>query len=458
MGVAERVRMRERKVSERIKDFCEVPLGYTLEEAQAEARRCLQCRNAPCVKGCPVEIDIPRFVKLVAEGKILAAARVIKERNLLPAICGRVCPQEEQCEKACTLAKFGEPLAIGALERFVADYEAESGEVQLPEVGKSTGKSVAVVGSGPASLTAASDLRRAGHRVVIYEGLHKAGGVLAYGIPEFRLPKSIVARELELLEALDVELRLDCVVGKLVTLDELLEEHEAVFLGTGAGLPYFLGIEGEDLCGVYSANEFLTRVNLMRAYLFPEYDTPVHVGKNVVVIGGGNTAMDAARTALRLGAGHVKVLYRRTFRQMPARIEEIKRAQEEGIEFTLLAAPVRFLGDEHGNLQAVECIKMQLGEPDASGRARPVPVENSEFTLPADVAIIAVSQKPNPLIPSTTPDLKTDGKGYIIIDPQTGMTSKKGVFAGGDVVSGGTVIKAMGDGRFAARNIDAFLK
>lgn len=454
-----KVPMREQPPEERIKNFNEVPLGYTPEEAIQEAKRCLQCKDPPCVKGCPVEIDIPGFIKAIAEGDFKRAIHILKEKNSLPAICGRVCPQEDQCEKLCTLGKLGEPVAIGRLERFAADWEAEQGDVEIPEIPPPTGKRVAVVGSGPAGLTVASDLAKMGHEVVIFEALHKPGGVLMYGIPEFRLPKRIVEREVDYVKKLGVKIITSFVVGKTKTVDELLQEYDAVFIGTGAGLPWFMGIPGENYNGIYSANEYLTRVNLMKAYLFPEYDTPVIRGERVAVIGGGNVAMDAARTALRLGAKKSMIIYRRSRKEMPARIEEIQRAEEEGVEFHFLTLPVRYHADENGWVKEMECIRMKLGEPDSSGRRRPIPIEGSNFRIPVDVVVVAIGQSPNPLIPNTTPGLKIGKHGNVITDPLTGKTSRKGVFAGGDIATGAaTVILAMGAARVAARAIDEYLR
>ncbi len=450
------VPMREQDPKVRIRNFEEVPFGYTPEEAIAEAERCLQCKRAPCIQGCPVNINIPKFIREIREGDFRAAIRTIKETNNLPAICGRVCPQETQCQAVCTLGKKYEPVAIGRLERFVADWEYEHG-VELPEVGKPTGFRVAVVGSGPAGLTCAADLRRFGHEVTIFEALHEPGGVLMYGIPEFRLPKRIVRAEIENLLKMGVELKLNVVVGRTVTIDELFAQgYHAVFVGSGAGLPKFLGIPGENLIGIYSANEFLTRVNLMRAYLFPEYDTPVKVGRVVAVVGGGNVAMDAARTALRLGAERVIVLYRRTEAEMPARREEIHHAKEEGVEFEFLVNPVRFL-DTAGKVSGVECIRMELGEPDETGRRRPIPVPNSNFVIPVDTVIVAIGNDPHPLVPRTTPGLVTTKHGTIVADEE-GRTSREGVFAGGDIVTGAaTVISAMGAGKRAASAIHRYL-
>jgi glutamate synthase (NADPH/NADH) small chain len=448
--------MREQDPKVRIRNFEEVPFGYTPEEAVSEAERCLQCKRAPCIQGCPVNINIPKFIREIREGDFRAAIRTIKETNNLPAICGRVCPQETQCQAVCTLGKKYEPVAIGRLERFVADWEYEHG-VELPEVGKPTGFRVAVVGSGPAGLTCAADLRRFGHEVTIFEALHEPGGVLMYGIPEFRLPKRIVRAEIENLLKMGVELKLNVVVGRTVTIDELFASgYHAVFVGSGAGLPKFLGIPGENLIGIYSANEFLTRVNLMRAYLFPEYDTPIKVGKRVAVVGGGNVAMDAARTALRLGAERVVVLYRRTEAEMPARREEVHHAKEEGVEFEFLVNPVRFL-DTGGKVSGVECIRMELGEPDESGRRRPIPIPNSNFVIPVDTVIVAIGNDPHPLVPRTTPGLATTKHGTIVADEE-GRTSREGVFAGGDIVTGAaTVISAMGAGKRAALAIHRYL-
>lgn len=453
----ERTPMPEQPAEERRKNFNEVALGYTKEDALAEASRCLSCKDPKCVEGCPVNVDIPGFIKLVCEEDFSGAIERIKGTNALPAICGRVCPQETQCEALCVLGKKGQPVAIGRLERFCADHEHQTG-VKVPEVPEPTGKKVAVVGSGPAGLTAAADLAKLGHKVTIFESLHKAGGVLSYGIPEFRLPKEIVRQEVEYIKQLGVELRPNYIIGRIKTLDELCDEFDAVFLGTGAGLPSFMGIPGENFNGVYSANEFLTRVNLMKAY-DPEYDTKVRIGKHVVVVGGGNVAMDAARSALRLGAEEVSIIYRRGEDEMPARREEIEHAKEEGITFRLLTNPVRILGDEKFNVTAVECIKMELGEPDKSGRRSPVPVEGSEFTIPADVVVIAIGTSPNPIIFKGSEGLDQNRRGTVVADEETGATSKCGVFAGGDVVTGAaTVISAMGAGKKAAKAIDEYLK
>jgi glutamate synthase (NADPH) small chain len=450
--------MGEQPPEVRIRNFDEVPHGYTAEQAMQEASRCLDCPKAICVPACPVNVDIPGFLKLVAEGNFKAAAVLIKRTNALPAIVGRVCPQETQCEGACSLSKRFQPVAIGRLERFVADWEAAAGPLPPTSLPPPTYKKVAVVGSGPAGLTVAADLARLGHRVTILEALHEGGGVLTYGIPEFRLPKAVVKREVNYVCSLGVSLQFDFVVGYSATVDELLVDYDAVFLGTGAGLPWFLDLPGENLGGVYSSNEYLTRVNLMKAYRFPEYDTPVARGERVIVIGGGNTAMDAARTALRLGAHTSILVYRRSRQEMPARLEEIEHAEQEGVQFHLLTSPVAFLG-EKGRLQAVECLRNELGEPDASGRRRPVPMAGSNFQIKADVAVIAIGQSPSPLIAKSTPELACGKGGIIVVDPATMKTSKKGVFAGGDIVTGGaTVILAMGQAKIAARAIDEYLE
>lgn len=441
----------------RAKNFDEVALGYDEETAVAEAGRCLNCKKPMCKEGCPVGVDIPEFIALVKERKFDEAARVIKRTNALPAVCGRVCPQENQCEKNCIVGKKHEPVAIGRLERFVGDYIVDKDE--QPEVAEPTGYKVAVVGSGPAGLACAADLARLGHSVTIFEALHTPGGVLMYGIPEFRLPKRIVQKEIQNLKKMGVQIETNAIIGQIHSLDELFEEEgfDAAFLGTGAGTPYFMNIPGENLNGVYSANEFLTRSNLMKAYSFPEYDTPTKVGKRVAVLGGGNVAMDAARTALRLGAEEVYIVYRRSRAELPARLEEIEHAEEEGVKFLFLTNPVRYIGNEEGWLTALECIKMELGEPDASGRRKPVPVPGSEFALPVDVAVVAIGQGPNPLLTQNTPDLETNKRGNIVAD-EFGKTSKPGVFAGGDVVTGAaTVIKAMGAGRLAAKSIHEYL-
>ena len=451
--------MREQPPKERAKNYDEVPYGYSEKEAIQEARRCLQCKKPICIEGCPVEIDIPGFIRLIAEGDFRGAIEKLKEKNVLPAVCGRVCPQEDQCEKICVLAKKFESVAIGRLERFAADWERAHGESSVPKIPRSTGKKVAIIGAGPGGLTVAGDLIMKGHAVTIFEALHKPGGVLVYGIPEFRLPKAIVYREVDYLVKCGVALIVDFIVGKTATIDQLLEDFDAVYIGTGAGLPWFMNIPGENLNGVYSANEYLTRSNLMKAYLFPEYDTPIVRGKRVAVIGGGNVAMDCARTALRLGADEVHNVYRRSRKEMPAREEEIHHAEEEGIIFDILTLPVKYIGDKRNWVKEMECIKMKLGEPDASGRRRPVPIDGSNFITPIDTVICAIGQSPNPLIPQTTPDLKIGKWGNIEVDSETGKTSKKGCWAGGDVVRGGaTVILAMGDARVAARSIDEYLK
>lgn len=446
---------------ERINNFNEVTLGYSEEVAVAEAQRCLECKKAGCVKGCPVEINIPAFIAAIKERDFKGAIAEIKGKNNLPAVCGRVCPQENQCEKYCVLGRKGEPVAIGRLERFVADLElADDSNGISMEVAPPTGKKVAVVGSGPAGLTAAADLAKMGHAVTVFEALHVPGGVLMYGIPEFRLPKEIVQKEIDKIKDLGVDFRVNYVIGKLDSVKELLANgYDAVFVGTGAGLPYFMNIPGENLNGVYSANEFLTRTNLMKAYKFGEYQTPIKVGKRVAVIGAGNVAMDAARCALRLGAEETYIVYRRSEKEMPARLEEIEHAREEGVKFILLTSPVEFHGDENYNLTAMTCIKYELGEPNSSGRRRPIPVAGSEFKMEVDNVVLALGQGPNPLVPATTPGLEVSKKGTIVVDEETGATSIPGVFAGGDIVTGAaTVIEAMGAGKRAARAIDDYLK
>ncbi|HHZ18001.1 MAG TPA: NADPH-dependent glutamate synthase [Acholeplasmataceae bacterium] len=446
-----RVKMRELPPEERIKSFSEVALGYEESEARAEAERCLQCKNAPCIKGCPVNINIPAFIREVKNGELQEAYRIITEANLLPGICGRVCPQETQCEAVCVRGIKGEPIAIGRLERFVSDANTEA----ETEVAAESGHRIAIVGSGPAGLTCAGIARRLGHKVCVYEALHKAGGVLTYGIPEFRMPKAIVEREIAKLENMGVEFRFNAVIGKTFTLAELLQEYDAVFIGTGAGLPKFMGIPGENLNGVFFANEFLTRVNLMQAGR-EGYDTPLRPVKNAIVVGGGNVAMDAARVARRLGA-EVTIVYRRGREEMPARREEVEHAVEEGIEMLLLTNPTKIIG-EGGFVKAIECVRMELGEPDASGRRRPVVVAGSEFSLSADTVIIAIGNHPNPLLREETPGLKTDGRGCLIVDERL-MTSVPGVFAGGDVVTGAaTVILAMEAGKKAAYEIDRYIR
>ena len=454
-----KVPMPEQDPNVRRKNFDEVALGYTAEQAIAEAEKCMQCRNPKCISGCPVEVPIKEFIEFVRQGKFMEAAAKIKETNSLPAICGRVCPQESQCEKSCIYGIRNEPIAIGRLERFVSDYARDHGE-DLPQLASKIGKSVAVVGSGPAGLTCAGDLVKLGYDVTIFEAFHKPGGVLTYGIPQFRLPKEIVMAEVEYLQKMGVELRLNYVVGKLRTVPQLMEEDgfDAVFIGSGAGAPNFMRIPGMNLVTVFSANEFLSRVNLMKAYKFPEYDTPVRVGNKVAVIGGGNVAMDAARTALRLGAKEVTIVYRRSRKELPARAEEVHHAEEEGVRFHLLINPVEAIGDEKGNVMGLKCIRMELGEPDDSGRRRPVPIEGSEFVLDVDTVIVAIGNSPNPIIPQSTPGLELSRWGTIVVDDETGMSSIPGVFAGGDIVTGAaTVISAMGAGKRAARGIHEFL-
>jgi len=453
--------MPQQEGSTRVHNFTEVNLGFTEELAKMEALRCLQCPKLTCIEGCPVGVKIGAFISLVAEGDYLGAAAKIKEDNLLPAICGRVCPQEEQCEAKCVVGKKGEPVAIGRLERFVADYEREHVGIRTPEIKPKTNRRVAIVGSGPAGLSCAGDLIQQGHDVTVFEALHKLGGVLIYGIPEFRLPKEIVKAEIESLKKLGVDFQTNAVIGFTDTVDELLQNgYDAVFIAVGAGLPYFLNIPGENLNGVYSSNEFLTRVNLMKAYQFPDYDTPVFncVNKNVAVFGGGNTAMDSVRTSKRLGAKHSYIIYRRSDVEMPARKEEIHHAKEEGIEFIYLANPLEFVGTKDGWLKAVKLQKMELGEPDSSGRRRPVPIPGSEYELELDMAVIAIGNGSNPIIQKTTPELQFNKWGNIIVDSATMKTSKAGVFAGGDIVTGGaTVILAMGAGRQAAAAINHYL-
>ena len=451
--------MPEQAPEKRRRNFEEVPLGYSAETALLEASRCIQCKNPACVAGCPVGINIPGFIRPLRDGDFIGAIAKLKEKTALPAVCGRVCPQESQCEERCVLAKTGEAVAIGRLERFAADWGRGQAVSALPQLPPKTGKSVGVVGAGPSGLTVAGDLILKGHDVTVYEAFHKAGGVLVYGIPEFRLPKAIVQAEVDYLAQLGVKFEVNSVIGRTETVDELLERHDAVFLAVGAGLPSFLNVPGENLIGIYSANEYLTRSNLMKAYLFPQYDTPIVRGKNVVVLGAGNVAMDAARTAMRLGADTVRIAYRRSREEMPARAEEIHHGEEEGLELHLLTAPVRFMGDEKGRVKAIECLRMELGEPDDSGRRRPVPVKDSNFIIDTDMVVIAVGANANPLITSTTPGLTTNKWGYIIADPETGKTLKPKVWAGGDIVTGAaTVILAMGAGRLAADSIHKFLQ
>ena len=455
-----RQKMPEQEPKVRARNFEEVPYGFTPELAMMEAQRCIQCKDPRCKQGCPVEIEIPQFIAKIKEGEFEAAIRKLWERNSLPAVCGRVCPQEVQCEGLCVLGKKDAPVGIGNLERFAADYQREHGKQFLPPKADPTGKKVAVVGAGPAGLTVAGDLILKGHEVTIYEALHGPGGVLLYGIPEFRLPKAIVAQECNFLERLGVKIHVDCVIGASETVDELFAQgFEAIFLGVGAGLPVFLKIPGEHFIGVYSANEYLTRSNLMKAYSFPKYDTPIVRGKNVATFGGGNVAMDSARTALRLGADHSYIIYRRSTAELPARTAEVHHAEEEGVEFMLLSNPLRFLGDDAtGRLAAVVCEKMELGEPDASGRRRPVPIPDSEFTVEIDTAVVAIGSGSNPLLTKGTPGLALNKWGYIIADPKTGKTMKSRVWAGGDIVTGSaTVILAMGAGRLASNSIHDYL-
>ncbi len=463
MSLREEVRVERRPMPVqdprvRVGNFDEVALGYGEEDALLEASRCLLCRKPACIQGCPVEVEIPAFIGHILKREYRQAIAVIKKKNNLPAVCGRVCPQENQCEKYCVRGKKEEPVAIGRLERFVADWELQNGGGGV-EKAAPTGRRVAVVGSGPAGLTVAADLARLGHEVTVFEALHTPGGVLVYGIPEFRLPKEVVRQEIDNIRKLGVAIKTNMVVGKTVTVDELLDGgYEAVFIGTGAGLPYFMNIPGENLNGVYSANEFLTRVNLMKAYRFPEFQTPVRVGKKVAVIGAGNVAVDCARTALRLGAEESWILYRRSEKEMPARREEIDRAREEGVRFSLLTAPVRILGDESGWVRAVKCRRFELGEPDESGRRSPVPVPGSDYDMEIDTVVVAIGQGPNPLVPQSTPGLEVNRKGNIVADEATGRTTRDGVFAGGDIVTGAaTVIQAMGAGKKAARAIHEYL-
>ncbi len=452
-----RVAMPEQDPQARKRNFDEVALGLGEAGAVKEATRCLQCKKKPCVAGCPVEIDIPAFIACIEKGDFMGAAAKLKDQNNLPAVCGRVCPQETQCEEVCALGKKGDPVAVGRLERFASDYEAAQGEPIIPPGKPPTGKRVAVIGAGPGGLTCAGDLARMGHEVTVFEALNAPGGVLTYGIPEFRLPKAVVMREVEYVSRLGVEIRLDQVIGCSYTLQELFEEgYEAAFIGIGAGLPMFMDIPGENLNGVYSANEYLTRSNLMKAYLFPQYDTPIKKGKKVAVIGGGNVALDSARTALRLGAEEVSIVYRRSRAEMPARAEEVEHAVEEGVVFKFLTLPVRILGDDW--VRGMECLEMELGEPDDSGRRRPVPIKGSEFELEVDLVVMAIGTRANPLLPSTLPGLELNKWGYIEADPVTGRTSIPNIFAGGDIVTGSaTVIEAMGAGKKSARAIHRLL-
>jgi glutamate synthase (NADPH/NADH) small chain len=454
-----RQKMPEQDPQKRVRNFEEVPIGYSEETAIIEAMRCIQCKKPSCVGGCPVDVRIPEFIKDIAEGRFIEAAWKLKETNGLPAVCGRVCPQEDQCEKVCILGKKGEPVAIGRLERFAADFERNAGKISIPPSVKSNGKKIAVAGAGPAGLTIAGDLVKLGYDVTIYEALHKAGGVLVYGIPEFRLPKSIVEAEVEYLRKLGVKIETNFVIGRTKTIDELFAEgFNAVFIGVGAGAPVFMNIPGENLMGIYSANEYLTRSNLMKAYLFPEYDTPIIRGKKVAVVGGGNVAMDSVRTALRLGAERAMIIYRRTEVEMPARKEEVHHAQEEGVEFLMLHNPVEYIGNEAGWVTGMKCIKMELGEPDESGRRSPVPIKDSEFVIDVDTVVVAVGTMANPIVPATTTDLETNKKGYIVTKDESGLTSREGIYAGGDIVTGSaTVILAMGAGRKAANAIHEYL-
>ncbi len=450
--------MPEQSPAVRVTNFDEVPLGFAPETAMVEAARCIQCKKPGCLGACPVNIDIPAFLELVADGDFLGAAKKVRESNALPAVCGRVCPQEDQCEGACVLGRRFEPVAVGRLERFVADYERDKGAQEPVTVPSPTGRRVAVVGGGPAGLTIAGDLVRMGHAVTVFEALHKAGGVLIYGIPEFRLPKSIVDAEVETLAQMGVRIVTDAAIGRLKTVDELFDEgFHAVFLGVGAGAPVFMDIPGENLSGIYSANEYLTRANLMKAYRFPDYDTPIAHGRNVAVIGSGNVAMDSVRTALRLGAENAYIVYRRTRDEMPARAEEVHHAEQEGVQFLFLSSPVRYVGDEDGWVRRMVCQRMVLGEPDDSGRRRPVPTDE-ELTIEVDTVVVAIGTSANPLVTSTTGGLDTNSRGYIVADEETGLTTRPGVFAGGDIVTGAaTVILAMGAGRKAARAIHDYV-
>lgn len=454
-----KVAMPEQEANIRNKNFLEVSIGYTEELAKEEAGRCLKCKTKPCAEGCPVNVDIPAFIGLVEEGRYEDAYEKIKENNSLPAVCGRVCPQETQCEQYCVRAKKGEAVGIGRLERFVADWNMKNGGGMKADI-KKIGRKVAVIGSGPAGLTCAGDLAKLGYEVTIFEAFHTPGGVLMYGIPEFRLPKDLVQKEIDTVKEIGVNIKTNMVIGRVASLEELMESgYDAVFIGSGAGLPSFMGMPGENLNGVYSANEFLTRINLMKAYKFPESDTPVKVGKNVAVIGGGNVAMDAARCAKRLGAENVYIIYRRSEEELPARREEVHHAKEEGIIFTLLTKPKRILGTDKGWVKGIECVEMDLGEADASGRRRPIEKKGSEFILDMDTVIISIGTSPNPLIKATTPGLKTENWGGIIANDETGATSMPGVYAGGDAVTGAaTVILAMGAGKKAAMAIDKYIK
>ncbi len=457
-----RVPMPKQEPEIRARNYREVALGYLTDMATEEASRCIQCKKRNCVTGCPVDVDIPDFVAAIRASNMPEAVRILKSKNSLPGICGRVCPQETQCEAACTLAKKGAPIAIGRLERYVADWERQqlASARAKPNCVRVSGRRAAVVGSGPAGLTAAADLAKMGHQVTLFEALHVAGGVLMYGIPEFRLPKEIVQSEVEYVKSLGVDLKLNSVIAKMITVDELLAEgYDAIFLGTGAGLPMFLNCPGENLNGIYSANEFLTRINLMKAYLFPEYDTPIKRNKRVAVIGGGNVAMDSARCALRLGAEQVYIVYRRSRKELPARLEEVENAEEEGIVFKFLTNPKRFIGNGQGWVTGMECCEMELGEPDESGRRRPVVKPGSEFIMDIDTVVVALGTTPNPLVPSTTEGLDTTSEGTVVVDKKNGQTTKPKVWAGGDVATGAaTVISAMGAGKVAAASIDGYLR
>lgn len=456
----DRVPMRGQSPEDRIRNFDEVPYGYSLEEAIKEAQRCLQCKPAACVEGCPADVHIPQFIDKIIDENIEEAFKEIKITNALPAVCGRVCPQEEQCEEKCVMTKKGKPIAIGRLERFVADWAKEHGIVDKeiePNIKKN--KRVAIVGSGPAGLACAADLANYGYDVEIFEALHKAGGVLVYGIPEFRLPKSIVQYEVSQIESMGVKIHTDHVIGYVKSVDELVNEYDAVFLANGAGAPSFLGIPGENLNGVYSASEFLTRSNLMRAFDFPNYDTPINVGERVIVIGGGNVAMDAVRTAKRLGAKEAIIVYRRSRTELPARAEEVEHAEEEGIIFKLLTNPVRILGDDNGNVVGMECVQMELGEPDDSGRRRPIEIKGSNFEMKADNVIIAIGQNANPIVARSATGVETNKWGYFVADEETGKTTHPKVWAGGDIVTGAaTVILAVGAGKKAASSIKEYLE
>jgi glutamate synthase (NADPH) small chain len=454
-----RQQMPEQDPQKRVGNFGEVPLGYSPETAIAEAKRCIQCKKPGCISGCPVDVKIPEFIKDIAQGDFIAAAHKLKETNALPAVCGRVCPQEDQCEKHCILGKKGEPVAIGRLERFAADFERASGNVEIPPAVKPNGRKVAIAGAGPSGLTIAGDLVKLGYDVTVFEALHNAGGVLVYGIPEFRLPKAIVEAEVDYLKKLGVKIETNFAIGRTKTIDELFAEgFDAVYIGVGAGAPVFMNIPGENLMGIYSANEYLTRSNLMKAYLFPEYDTPIVRGSRVAVIGGGNVAMDSVRTALRLGAEEAMIIYRRTEVEMPARKEEVHHAREEGVEFLMLTNPVEYIGSAAGWVTGVKCIRMELGEPDASGRRSPIPIKGSEFVIDVDTVVVAVGTMANPIVPATTPGLETNTRGYIVVKDESGLTSREGIYAGGDIVTGSaTVILAMGAGRKAANAIHEYL-